>query len=230
MNRLIWNWYAFVYDAAVCNGLPYREALTDIVQIIKSNLKELKINSPRILDACCGTGNYIRELEHRIPESNLVGIDFSEAMLRRAKKKCPEVQFYQSTINEQLSILPAESLDVVLMINALYTLPQKRKALDAMRRVLRKGGVLIISDPKKGAKLSALLAEHFKKGNLVDRLKMPLFISAVIFSALLQYGAKEPFMETNALKALIIEAGFKIMATHSVYAGQNHLLMACREK
>jgi hypothetical protein len=37
-------------------------------------------------------------------------------------------------------------------------------------------------------------------------------------------------METNALKALIIEAGFKIMATHSVYAGQNHLLMACREK
>lgn len=48
----------------------------------------------RVLDVATGTGDLARELARRVgPEGEVVGSDFSEAMLERARAKAPEVRF-----------------------------------------------------------------------------------------------------------------------------------------
>lgn len=50
--------------------------------------KELKTrNKPRILDLGCGTGTLLKFFEDSLPQSELIGVDFSEELLKIAKNK-----------------------------------------------------------------------------------------------------------------------------------------------
>ncbi len=44
-------------------------------------------NNPTILDLGCGTGYQLRLLKERYPEARLIGLDASEAMLKKAHQK-----------------------------------------------------------------------------------------------------------------------------------------------
>jgi demethylmenaquinone methyltransferase/2-methoxy-6-polyprenyl-1,4-benzoquinol methylase len=48
----------------------------------------------RVLDACCGTGDLA--LADRDAGGTVVGVDFSEAMLKRARAKAPELEWVQA--------------------------------------------------------------------------------------------------------------------------------------
>jgi len=50
--------------------------------------KELrKRNKPRILDLGCGTGTLLKFFEDTLPQTDLIGVDFSEELLKIAKNK-----------------------------------------------------------------------------------------------------------------------------------------------
>lgn len=100
----------------------------------------------RILDYGCGYGRTLADLSEA-GFQNLVGVDFSEAMLMRARGALPRPELVR---NDGLS-LPFKngSFDAVLLFALLTCIPddnEQRLLLAETARVLRPGGLLYLSD------------------------------------------------------------------------------------
>ena len=94
----------------------------------------------RVLDACCGTGDLAIAA---LPVAGaVVGIDFSEAMLERARRKAPAVEWVQGDVLE----LPFKdaSFDAVTVGFGVRNVDDLERAIAELRRVLRTGGRLAI--------------------------------------------------------------------------------------
>lgn len=106
----------------------------------------LKDPEARILDYGCGYGRTLAELS-RAGYHNVVGTDFSEAMLGRSHREVPD----SVLVRTDGSTLPvkSESIDAVLLFAVLTCIPddqEQRVVLTEVERVLRPGGLLYISD------------------------------------------------------------------------------------
>ena len=88
------------------------------------------------LDLCCGQGNVSEALSHR--GCNVIGVDFSSAMLSFANRRVPSATFIQADAQE----LPfaREQFDVVVSNLGVCHVPDQPRALSEARRVLRHGG------------------------------------------------------------------------------------------
>lgn len=99
-----------------------------------------------ILDFGCGEGRLCRELVDR-GFMNVLGIDFSPAMIRIAREQVPEAGFI-ATDSERLPC-GDESIDAILLFAVLTCIADdaaQKKLLAEFRRVLRPGGLLLVSD------------------------------------------------------------------------------------
>jgi demethylmenaquinone methyltransferase/2-methoxy-6-polyprenyl-1,4-benzoquinol methylase len=100
------------------------------------------------LDACCGTGDLaIADLE--AGAGRVVGLDFSEPMLERARRKSGAVEWVQG----DMLALPFEdgSFDAVTVGFGVRNVEDLEAGLRELRRVLRPGGrlgVLEITRPR----------------------------------------------------------------------------------
>jgi ubiquinone/menaquinone biosynthesis C-methylase UbiE len=95
-----------------------------------------------VLDVACGTGRYSVYMAER--GHQIVGVDLSEAMLAKARKKLPQADFRQGDM-EDLPVADS-SVDTVICALSLVHLPNIGKAVSEMARVLRPGGRLVVSD------------------------------------------------------------------------------------
>ena len=99
-----------------------------------------------VLDAACGTGNYVAVQRAAYPEERIAwhGIDFSAAMLDRARKKLPDLDLAEGSVES----LPNESgrFDYVTCSFAFHHFPHKARALDELVRVLSPRGALRIAN------------------------------------------------------------------------------------
>jgi demethylmenaquinone methyltransferase/2-methoxy-6-polyprenyl-1,4-benzoquinol methylase len=101
----------------------------------------------RVLDSCCGTGDLAVEDERR--GGRVVGLDFSEPMLERARKKSGAIEWVQA----DALALPFEdaSFDAATVGFGVRNLADLEGGLHELARVLRPGGrlaVLEITRPK----------------------------------------------------------------------------------
>jgi SAM-dependent methyltransferase len=104
----------------------------------------------RILDAGCGTGNMTVDLAARFPSADVVGIDFSEHSLAKARllaegRKLSNIGFVHHDLMEELSPSDSrEGYDFAVSIGCLHHLPDPAAALRHIRAVLSDGAVLIL--------------------------------------------------------------------------------------
>jgi len=106
----------------------------------------LKSPQAGILDYGCGYGRTLGELSQAGYE-NLVGLDFSEAMLERARAETP----CSGLVRNDGRTLPFQNdcFDAVLLFAVLTCIPdgnEQRGLLAEAERVLRPGGLLYVSD------------------------------------------------------------------------------------
>jgi ubiquinone/menaquinone biosynthesis C-methylase UbiE len=99
----------------------------------------------RLLDLGCGTGALLRELGKRLPPAQLTGVDLSAAMVGVARASLPTAV--------QLAVADAAALpfqrgtfDVVVSNSSFHFWSQPDRALGELRRILRAGGRLVITD------------------------------------------------------------------------------------
>ena len=101
----------------------------------------------RVLDACCGTGDLA--IAARGAGAEVVGLDFSRAMLERARRKDPEIEWVEGDLLE----LPFQdaSFDAVTVGFGIRNVADLERGLAELRRALKPGGrvgILEITRPR----------------------------------------------------------------------------------
>lgn len=134
---MFWDRVAGVYDlfGNVYNGKVNRELCRLIVKSINK--------SDVVLECACGTGIISAAIA---PVCNsLTATDFSEGMLKQARKKCkgfPNVKLQTADITSL--DYKNESFDTVIAANVIHLLDNPHQALAELDRVCKTGGKLII--------------------------------------------------------------------------------------
>ena len=100
----------------------------------------------RFLDVGCSTALYARSIKKNEPESEVVAIDFSMAMLEEARLKAEADETNIFLIRTDARELPffAHSFDGIVMGGTLNELSNEQKVLYECHRVLKEDGVLFI--------------------------------------------------------------------------------------
>lgn len=131
--RTMFDRIAPVYDAmnrAMTLGLDRRWRRLTAEAVVRPG--------DRVLDACCGTGDLA--LADRDVGGHVVGVDFSERMLARARSKDPDLEWQQA----DAMALPFTdaSFDALTVAFGVRNLPDLEAGLRELARVTRPGGRL----------------------------------------------------------------------------------------
>lgn len=117
-------------------GWPLAEALASI-------------ESPRVLDVGAGTGRVARTLLRQVAfDGEVVNLDLSLPMLRQGRTECAAWPGRTLGLHAPADHLPFanNTFDAVTCLEVLEFLPAARLALDEYLRVLKPGGVLLLSN------------------------------------------------------------------------------------
>jgi ubiquinone/menaquinone biosynthesis C-methylase UbiE len=159
----------------------------------------------RHLDIGCGTGQNLRLLDTLTP-AQVVGVDLSPIALELARKACPRCELVRSNLNRALPFAD-QSFDVATIFNVLYHrwVESELAALTEARRVLRSGGLLLITEPAFPAlareiDIIGMTARRYRLQPFVDLLRAAEF--DVVFSNYFTSFGAPIILGMNAIKAL----------------------------
>ncbi len=101
--------------------------------------------SGEVLEVAVGTG---LNLEHYPPDVRLTGIELSQEMLAIARRRADDLDRHvELRVGDAEALdFPSATFDTVVCTFSLCAIPDDRKALAEMTRVLRPGGVLLLAD------------------------------------------------------------------------------------
>ena len=103
----------------------------------------------RVLDAGCGFGGTLACLQDRVERLDLTGLNIDPRQLQRAQKLVqPRPGSSLRFVAGDACALPFAdaSFDRVLAVECIFHFPSRAAFLAEVRRVLRPGGVLVLSD------------------------------------------------------------------------------------
>jgi ubiquinone/menaquinone biosynthesis C-methylase UbiE len=139
------------YDARYVAG--YMQDFSDVfeacrVHTVRCLLRDIKRSYPTptaILDYGCGEGRYIGVLREYWPDAPIIGCDISEVGLQIAAQRYAGAQFV--VMEDETVTLPDASVDLVTCIEVIEHVQSAARAAKEMARVLRPGGILLLTTP-----------------------------------------------------------------------------------
>jgi ubiquinone/menaquinone biosynthesis C-methylase UbiE len=164
----------------------------------------------RYLDIGCGTGQNLRLLDGLNP-ARIVGVDRSPIALELARKACPRCEFVRADLNRALPFTD-QSFDIATIFNVLYHrwVESELATLTEARRVLRPGGLLLITEPAFAAlareiDIIDMAARRYRLGPFIDLLRAAEF--EVVFSNYFTSFGAPIILGMKAVKALAAKSG-----------------------
>jgi ubiquinone/menaquinone biosynthesis C-methylase UbiE len=122
-----------------------RQALVPLAELLRGR----RIREQRLLDVACGTGRFLGFVKQNYPRLPAVGLDLSEAYLRRARRELGAWSWVELTLGAA-EALPFRdtSFDLVSCIYLFHELPRpvRERAAAEFARVLRPRGRLVLVD------------------------------------------------------------------------------------
>ena len=108
-------------------------------------------SNKKILEVGCGVGAQSEILLRRFPDLHLTGIDLSDKQLTAAKSSLSKLEFAKGRYDlKQMSAedlkFDSESFDGAFLCFVLEHVPDPRRVLSEVRRVLNPGGVIYITE------------------------------------------------------------------------------------
>lgn len=129
------------------NSEQYLKFKAERTQPSADLVNTVKIENPKnIIDIGCGPGNSTRVLKNKFPHANVIGADFSPNMIEKAKKENPDMEFMIFDAANDFDKLNAE-FDVVFSNACIQWVPNHKKLLSDMMRILKPGGILAVQVP-----------------------------------------------------------------------------------
>jgi ubiquinone/menaquinone biosynthesis C-methylase UbiE len=118
-----------------------------------------------VLDAGCGTGVFTREFISS--GSQVIGLDISFPMLRRAREKSGGVRFHP--IWGDISTMPFrdEAFGKVVSVTALEFIAEAKSAVAELFRVTRRGGVVVVAALNSRSPWAVRRREEARKGHSI---------------------------------------------------------------
>ena len=92
----------------------------------------------RILDIGCGTGDLTQQIAQQGIE--VIGIDSSAEMIKRAEEKFPSISFYKMDAKH---IAFKQSFDAIFSNAVFHWIREKEQVIQQLHKVLKKGGRLV---------------------------------------------------------------------------------------
>ena len=240
MTSTFWDHYAAVGYDALRVLAPYEALQQAMLDAVRPAPDE------RMLVAGCGTGNLEWLAARRMPGMPIDAVDFSPAMLARARAKCaalPTVRHLQADLCAEMP-LPTAHYDVAVMCNVLYALPAQRTALLNIRRLLRPGGRLILCDRHPWSTISPVVSAHLatlrhlppsaRARRWAHTLAaVPRFALVTLANLAIQRRGQEGtyhFFALQEISDLLRAIDFTVGECRTVYAEQCWLLHATRDE
>jgi trans-aconitate 2-methyltransferase len=108
-------------------------------------LAQVPLQTPRlVVDLGCGPGNSTELLVERFPEAEIVGLDSSPDMLRKARERLTKLKFIEADIATWIADAGVE----LLFANAAFQwIPDHQRVLRRLLEALPPGGVLAVQMP-----------------------------------------------------------------------------------
>jgi len=233
LTEKFWEKYFKEYDSL--NLLyPYQNLLEEIMSHINHGQNEPDI---KLLDLGAGTGNLIKKINEKYPKIKTVGLDYSQQGLKIIKEKSPQSKLILHDLNNELSFSDNE-FDFVTSNNTLYTIsPEKRiNVIKEIFRILKPGGILILSNIKEGFSPVTIYKEHIKEeikknGYLKTIFKIIQLLKPTIkifyYNSLIKKENSEGnygFVKEEEQKDLMKEAGFINITENKLLYGSQAIL------
>lgn len=179
------------WSASYEQSFTWRHFFAPVHDILQAHV--LGVQGTHILDIGCGTGDMLRRFSGE-NAARLVGVDESDGMLAKARELSAGYNkiTYLAGSAESLAFADAE-FDVVTSCVAFHHFPDPGGAVTEMYRVLRPGGRLFICDLTQEGLLGHLML-YFGKGK-----------------------ADEHYFTETTMKALLMEKGFREIASERVF-------------
>jgi demethylmenaquinone methyltransferase/2-methoxy-6-polyprenyl-1,4-benzoquinol methylase len=204
--RRMFDRIAPVYDAmnrVMTAGLDRRWRRATVDEVVRPG--------DRTLDACCGTGDLA--IAARTRGADVVGLDFSPAMLEHARRKAPQLELVEG---DMLALPFADgSFDSATVGFGVRNVADLAAGLRELRRVLRPGGrlgILEITTPR--GRLAPFYRVWF------DRV-VPLLGKALPGGSAYAYlpASVRRFPDVEALAELLDDCGFAAIRYRTIAGG-----------
>ena len=131
--RSVFTEHYFDYEKLNVWGERRGKVFTDVLRILKSR------GVRSVFDVGAAFGHFVKYAQERGLEA--AGSDISPKAVEVGREQLG-VKLYAGTLDE-LSLLD-ESVDAIVSLDAFYYVPEPRAELDAMRRLLKPGGVIVL--------------------------------------------------------------------------------------
>jgi len=120
-------------------------------RIFKQYLKkhDIDLTNKVILDGGCGSGYSSELIIKEFTPSKLFAFDFMPEQINLAKKRGLKTDFFVGDVTK--IELPSNTFDAVFIFGILHHVPEWRKGLHEVARVLKLGGVLLIEELNSSA-------------------------------------------------------------------------------
>jgi ubiquinone/menaquinone biosynthesis C-methylase UbiE len=233
-----WELYSYFYSLSLRNLFPYRQLMEDL-----NNALEVR-EGDSILDAGCGPGLVMKRLvqANEGKKIRVTGLDLSNRMINRARGRLKNfsVRFFVADLNRPLEFSES-SFDKVVCSNTLYALQDPRSVIVEFHRVLKRGGTLIIANPRPNANERQLVRAHIAATNRLTPARrkiyhivrsislIPVHLAVIAINrAIVQRGRSREyhFWDKDELERVLRETGFESIHIDSCYADQNWLVKA----
>ncbi|MCR5651030.1 MAG: methyltransferase domain-containing protein [Lachnospiraceae bacterium] len=135
-NENIWDRFAPVYTGFVTGTPGNKHAYEAMYKRIRTMVKDKEV-----LELATGPGIIAKQVASETKRT--VATDFSEKMLTMARRGIVPSNLDFERADASTLQYDDESFDVVIIANALHIIPEPEKVLSEIRRVLKKGGLLI---------------------------------------------------------------------------------------
>jgi ubiquinone/menaquinone biosynthesis C-methylase UbiE len=166
----------------------------------------------RVLDCGCGSGDYVLALATM--GADAWGIEFSAEKVRSAR---PDVAGRVSVGDLANIAMPAASVDVALLNEVLEHVPDDRRVLREVYRVLKPGGTLIVFSPNRRYPFETHGATLKASGRRVPHYT-PLvpYVPLAVATTVLEFWARNYW--PGELRQMVSESGYTV--EHKDYVWQ----------
>jgi ubiquinone/menaquinone biosynthesis C-methylase UbiE len=236
--NLMWSEYAMSYDNVLNNTKVYPELLNKLV----GGYDGVRVmpDDACILDLGAGTGNLAYRLASSGPNRKIIAAENNRVMLELLRTKCK--RFLRSDFEgggiialkqdvTSLFGLDDNYFDFVISNNVLYSVQDAKACLAEAHRVLKPGGELRLSGPRRDTNLRILFERimlELKQAKKFQEVEQD-------FKHIVQINEwrLRPWLyrwTTKEVEAMLTEVGFsKILhSSEDIYAGQSMFISAVK--